>query len=36
MVNSFETDAPHDGKISFSGGLKLTGKPYLTSTYATA
>ena len=36
IVNSFETDAPHDGKMGFSGGLKLTGSPFLTSTYTTA
>lgn len=34
-VNSFETDAPHDGKIGFSAGVKLTGQPFMTSTYAT-
>jgi len=35
IANSFETDAPHDGKMGFSAGIKLTEKPYLTSTYAT-
>ena len=35
IANSFETDAPHDGKIGFSAGIKLTGRPYLTSTYGT-
>ena len=34
-VNSYETDAPHDGKIGFSAGVKLTGQPFMTSTYAT-
>ena len=36
ILNTFETDAPHDGKISFSAGVKLTAKPVLTSTYSTA
>jgi predicted secreted protein len=35
ILNNFETDAPHDGKISFSAGVKLTAKPVLTSTYST-
>ena len=35
VANAFECDAPHDGKISFSAGVKLTGKPFLTSTYGT-
>lgn len=35
IANAFETDAPHDGKIGFSAGIKLSGKPFLTSTYAT-
>ena len=35
IANSFETDAPFDGKIGFSAGIKLTEKPFLTSTYAT-
>ena len=35
VANSFETDAPHDGKIGFTAGIKLDGKPFLTSTYAT-
>ena len=33
VSNSFETDAPHDGKMGFTAGIKLTGKPALTSTY---
>ena len=35
IANSFETDAPFDGKIGFSAGIKLTEKPFMTSTYAT-
>ena len=34
-VNSFETDAPFEDKIGFSAGVKLTGQPFMTSTYAT-
>ena len=34
-VNSFETQAPHDGKIGFTASVKLTGQPFMTSTYAT-
>jgi predicted secreted protein len=34
-VNSFETDAPYDDKVSFSASVKLTGQPFMTSTYAT-
>jgi len=34
LVN-FETDAPHDGKVGFSASIKLTGQPFMTSTYGT-
>ena len=34
-LNSFETDAPFDDQVSFSAGVKLTGQPFMTSTYAT-
>ena len=34
-VVGFETNAPHDGKIGFSASIKLTGQPFLTSTYTT-
>ena len=34
-VNAFETQSPHDGKIGFTAGVKLTGQPFMTSTYAT-
>lgn len=27
FCNSFESEAPHDDKISFSAGFKITGKP---------
>ena len=33
---SVETGAPHDGKIGFSAGVKLSGKPFLTSTYSSS
>ena len=32
-VVNFETQAPHDGKIGFNASVKLSGKPFLTSTY---
>ena len=31
-----ETDAPFDGKIGFSASVKLSGKPFLTSTYTSS
>ena len=34
LVN-FETEAPFDGKIGFTGNVKVSGKPFLTSTYTT-
>lgn len=33
---SFETEAPFDGKIGFSAGVKLSGKPIFTSTYTSS
>lgn len=27
LITGFEMDAPHDGKIGFSGSIKATGKP---------
>jgi predicted secreted protein len=35
-VVGFETQAPFDGKLGFTAGIKLSGKPFLTSTYTTA
>ena len=35
LVN-FETEAPFDGKIGFNAGVKLSGKPFLTSTYTSS
>ncbi len=29
IVTAFETDAPHDDKLSFSASIKVTGKPVL-------
>jgi predicted secreted protein len=31
VITSVETGAPHDGKISFSAGLKVSGKPVFTA-----
>jgi len=31
IPTGFEADAPHDGKIGFSGSVKVTGKPTLSS-----
>ena len=33
---NFETEAPFDGKIGFTAGIKLSGQPFLTSLYASS
>lgn len=32
IVTAFSTDAPHDGSLTFSATMKVTGKPALTAT----